>query len=461
MKMLSDKIGMSEEGRLWMENCLDPFCDEKRRAVGFPDLIIGNSVVQVIKKSFTYTNNSGGLQDVHIFNDNIDQPIKVQQQLNNVDGTPGGLVKKDWVYAGVGSTYPRGGIVIRAATSNTPLTTQTTIQNIALDSTFFEGGPTRVLSKAFEVHNTTPLIQQGGGVTCYRDATTRGTKPDEIAGITAAAGIGRPERKFPAYPLAVVPETQAECLILPGARQWEAKDGVMAVSVMNSQVNDPEDDPRGLAYLHDSDCAVDSDWVTFPVNFTATSTIPYLSPAAALAPSPFFVTGAYHTGLPNGTSLQVTAIWIIERFVDQTKPDLVVMAQPSPSYDPVALEAYSRTAHNLPCAVVVKNNAEGDWIKEVADLLGDFGVPGMGIVKGAVNVGQKVFGSGGKQSAEVKRLEELEKKLAEYEKMFATKFQGPNVTQTKPQQGQPNNTKKTVLKIQNPNSGNSSKKQKT
>jgi hypothetical protein len=234
----------------------------------------------------------------------------------------------------------------------------------------------------------------------------------------------------------------------------------VAVSVMNSQINDPEDDPRGLGYCHDSDCSADSDWVTFPVNFTATSTIPYLSTAAPLAPSPFFVSGAYHTGLPNGSSLQITAIWILERFIDHTKPDLVVMAQPSPSYDPVALEAYSRTAHNLPCAVVVKNNAEGDWIKEVADILGDFGVPGMGLVKGAVNVGQKVFGSGGPQSKEVKRLEELEKKLAEYEKLFAVKNQLPNVTQTKPQVGQ-NNSKKTVLKIQNPNSGPTSKKPKT
>jgi hypothetical protein len=396
LKTLTEKVGASEEGRIWLENCLDPFCDQPRRAVGFPDLITGNSIVQVIKQSITYANSSGAAEDVHIFNDQVDQQVQMAI-VKRDDGTAAaGTNSLGWILnPSPTSVQNRGGVRIRAAANGTPLNETHDVGGASLDATFFRAGSTRVLSKGFEVHNTTPPLEQGGAVIVYRDATKTSTNPPEIGSF-----VGSPttdiRRDFPARHLPEVPETPAQCFILPGSQQWEAKDGCMVISTMDSQTNEPEEDPRGLLYFHDSANTVGDDWLTWPINLLQVSAtgpyVPYLDREHVITPSPFFVSGAFFTGLPDKSTLTINVIWIIERFVDHSNKDLVVLASPSPSYDPVALELYSKTAHRLPAGVKVSMNADGDWIKDIADTLGDFGIPGMGIVKGAVNVGQKIFG---------------------------------------------------------------------
>jgi len=51
----------------------------------------------------------------------------------------------------------------------------------------------------------------------------------------------------------------------------------------------------------------------------------------------------------------------IERFPDQTVPDLVVLAYPSPPFDPVAQEIYTAVMNDMPVGVMVKENGLGDW----------------------------------------------------------------------------------------------------
>jgi hypothetical protein len=99
-------------------------------------------------------------------------------------------------------------------------------------------------------------------------------------------------------------------------------------------------------------------------------------------PTSFNAYGAYFTGLSNQTTLDVVWHYIIERFPSPKNTDLVTMASNSSPYDPRALELYSRTAWKLPTGVWVEDNGLGDWICDVADILGTLGVPGMGIVKG-------------------------------------------------------------------------------
>lgn len=101
--------------------------------------------------------------------------------------------------------------------------------------------------------------------------------------------------------------------------------------------------------------------------------------------SPFFEFGAYLSGLPPGTTLTIDYVWIIERFPTPSS-ELVTLANPSPYYDPIALELYSKSAQHLPHGVKKGANADGDWIKNIADVLSNFGVPGMPLVKGAVDL---------------------------------------------------------------------------
>jgi len=120
------------------------------------------------------------------------------------------------------------------------------------------------------------------------------------------------------------------------------------------------------------------------VNYPTIST--GVSANGAMMFSPFYMCGAYFTGIPDKSTLDIRGFYYLERFPAAELTDLVILANPSPGYDPLALELMTRTALKMPCGTPVKNNAIGDWIKTIADVAGVFGVPGMPIVKGAVDL---------------------------------------------------------------------------
>lgn len=381
IEVLSSSVGVSPEGKLWMELCLDPFSDTPKRPVGFPDLITGKSVVQTVRQSFTYVNNTGADQDVHIFMDSLDSPVELQQQIQTLESAA--YRTNQWNVQSGGTTYRRGGVRCRSGSVGANLTLPNTSNVFGADlpTRYFDSGYTRVISKGFEIHNTTPQLQLGGSVCVYRDASSQGCHPSGV-GMYRVNTATNNTSTYALYPLPKVPENLAEAVLISDSRQWEAKDGVYCVATMNSQVNDPFKTQVGIAVTHDSsNTNTYYDYVSKVDTFTSSP-----STTQSLYPSPFLVSGAYFTGLPDKTSLTVTAVWTVERFVDHTNPDLIVLATPSPYYDPQALELYARTAHRLPVGTKVGNNASGDWIKTIADCLGAFGVPGMPLVKGAVDL---------------------------------------------------------------------------
>jgi len=77
--------------------------------------------------------------------------------------------------------------------------------------------------------------------------------------------------------------------------------------------------------------------------------------------------GAYFTGLSETSTLTVNEIRIFERFPSIQIPadsQLVVLAQPSPKYDPQAVELYSVVSAMMPTGVPQKMNGFGEWFKE-------------------------------------------------------------------------------------------------
>jgi hypothetical protein len=376
-----EKVGASEEGALWVKESLDPFCDQPRRVVGFPDLITGNSIVQVVKQSVQF-NVGASAQDVHMFLDTMDTGHNLYQAVRTVDGT----VRTDnWQPpAEVGMTVTqRGGLVIRSGAVGGQLTHNSTQQILALPFTYLAGGSTRVLSKAFEVHNTTNQLNIGGSVCVYRSAAPIPYGNRRTGSLTGA--VLSNTNSFGLVTLTDVPISLSEALLNPGAQQWLAKDGCYNVAIMAAQTNEPHDEHQTLITARDAVTTANTDFVNSYVPVSNPGIIP--QPLGTVKCfSPFFLTGAYFTGLPANSTLTVNLIYIIERFVDSTNLDLITMANPSPYYDPIALELYSKSAARLPHGVKASENADGDWIKNIADVLGSFGVPGMPLVKGAVDL---------------------------------------------------------------------------
>jgi len=395
IKLLTERVGCSEDGRLWLEQALDPFTDTPKRPVGFPDLITGKSIVQVVKQSSNFTVGSDG--DVHVFMDNVDSRHSMYR--NDIFTENGTLRSNMWKATAVGGvgTYIRGGVVVRYATgTGTPLTITTT-QNaagVSVPTSYTNSGRTRVIAKGFEIHNVTPPLTVGGAVTVYRDSTTGGYAPDSSG---AACNETTPQNTYslPVYPLAKVPETLAQVMLIPGAKQWEAKDGCYCVATMNAQTNSPGDETPCFLVDSDSSNTQSQEYVnmykdTLTPRLSDMELVNGVSQPRRVLRSPFFVSGAFFTGLPTGTKLLINAVYVLERFVDQSNNDLVVLASPSPYLDVVAMELYAKSAHFLRAGVPVSENEEGEWIKDIAGVLGDFGVPGMNLVKGGVDLYNKI-----------------------------------------------------------------------
>jgi hypothetical protein len=381
IKLLSEKVGCSEEGTLWIKETLDPFSDTPRRPVGFPDLITGNSVIQVVKQSKTFSIGATP-QDVHIVMDTVD--TQADLWINTLYA-PGASYGNSIIGDAIGGNInfnPRGGVMIKSGAVGGLTECK---DRIFLPPNYLTNGATRVLGKAFEVHNTTNKLNVGGAVTVYRD-TTPIPMYDKRATTCFAAGSDTVSITYPTHRLSTIPESLAEVTRIPGSQQWEAEDGCYVVGTMASQTNNPVEEAYGIYTDRTSLNTGTNIYASVLANNTAGKppTVSALSANALF--SPFFLCGAYFTGLPAGSELTINTIWIIERFVSAGNLDLVVLAQPSPYYDPVALEIYSKTAMRLPHGVKVGENADGDWIKTIADVLATFGVPGMPIVKGVVDI---------------------------------------------------------------------------
>jgi len=101
--------------------------------------------------------------------------------------------------------------------------------------------------------------------------------------------------------------------------------------------------------------------------------VPTGSPTVTLGSYPtvqwtkYDISGACFTGLSLQTTLFIRWNLYIERFPDSSLPDLVVLATPSPEYDPKALEAYSIALQDMPVGVPVAENGIGDWFSGVVN----------------------------------------------------------------------------------------------
>lgn len=383
---LVGKVGGSEDGSLWVKESLDPFNDCPRKMVGFPDLITGNSIVQVVRNSFAFKTSSSTAEDVHVFMDCMDTNTVIYENSHytNVTTRPNMFVVD--AANGVG-TRPVGGLTIRKGIVGQDLGINSTVEAKGIPRKFLADGPCRVLSKGFEITNTTPKLTAGGSLCVYRNASQVPYDDRQACTLMNSANPTTLNSSNNLRVLGAIPMNLAECIQIPGAQQWSALEGCYQVGVMSHQTNDPQEEDYTVVSRRDSQTTAGKTWL----NTFNNGPIPSMQDTAASQGaephmfSPFFEFGAYLSGLPPGTTLTIDYVWIIERFPTPSS-ELVTLANPSPYYDPIALELYSKSAQHLPHGVKKGANADGDWIKNIADVLSTFGVPGMPLVKGAVDL---------------------------------------------------------------------------
>jgi len=82
--------------------------------------------------------------------------------------------------------------------------------------------------------------------------------------------------------------------------------------------------------------------------------------------------GVYFSGLSPTSTLQLNAIYVIERFPTALDTDLVVLAKPSCRSDMAAIDLYSEVIRMMPTGVPQKMNGLGEWFSDAVSAASDF-----------------------------------------------------------------------------------------
>lgn len=371
---------LSPSGRDFLLAALDPMHDNQFKELnGWPDVETAPSVVRCIKQSVTVTSSGNTNWDFHL----IQWPWMCMQVFQTTALRTGNFLQ-------IPSTpgYALGGLQGWIVQSGTPL-------NIAIQSNvwieladIYMQGTSRLIGVGIEVVNTTAEINKQGQVFSWRQPAPY-VQPTGYNIFGSATGQSRRDFPITGQVVPCPPLVPADAMLLPGTRQWAAKDGTYIVVPHIGQDNPPtpvdyiqpiialsqvSDSTQGVAATATSPPAsANTNPLAVPVPYVVTSVSANMPPFKIY---PIHLTGALFSGLSPSSSLTITWNVYIETFPDLASKDILVLATPSAEYDPIALQLYSHALTTLPIAVPSNWNGFGDWFADVVATITDFLTPG-------------------------------------------------------------------------------------
>lgn len=344
-RLVADR-SITSEGRNFLVGSLDPFHDSEIPLDGFPDITSSRSVTQFVQYTTTISKPASvtsSTWDLHLCNVPVSPDLSVTPvgTIGSATVTPGAVVA-------IGSLPPLcNGFSAFACPSGAPYWAGEQLGFPLALAPSYSRGVHRVFGFGFEAVNVTAPLYQQGSVTVYK-------RPSHcVPGVVRETAGDSQYCPFLSGPA----PTSAEAALFPNSRTWSAKDGCY-----------------GIATLNDIDCPViDSTPGTFFIRRNIPPALGDITDGWCPMPSdssrchvyPFDITGAIFTGLSPETSLTVTVRYLIERFPGPDNADLIVLGRPSPAYDPLVLELYSRCLEHLPSVVPVGENPLGEWFAKV------------------------------------------------------------------------------------------------
>jgi len=395
--------GMSQDGKNWLINCVDPNHDRQVKLNGYPDTCNSASLVQRIKQTFTIAAPGGTTPGT-----NWDLQIVNTPFLNTLPFTlgqcPGTTTPINLTTNFVQSRNPfsqqasYGGLtfiagpagtaqqlsVIANLNTGTPSTSTGYVVSNPLPSAYGVG-TVRVIASAFEVCNTTAELYRQGSVLTYRQPVPEYETSSTYTIIGPTSG-SIPTTTFTTDGIVTPcpPTSQSTAMLLPGSQQWEAKEGCYVVSALNASTIPQQNELFVQPIMVENTSAGGYTGFYIPTYQGLTGIYPSSGTGVASFQyaygfdnfwTKFDQAGAYFAGLSSQTTLTITWTVDVERFPTEIDRDLIVIATPSPKYDPVALEAYALIMQEMPTGVRFKDNGLGDWFMGAVSKVRDVVMP--------------------------------------------------------------------------------------
>jgi hypothetical protein len=400
-KML-DNINVTQDGRDWLMQILDPFPDYRQRIVGMPDENQASSLTRKIKLSFNIQCPTSVVTPTfdclicfvpNLFEPSSSNSVGVKHPRSLYMGKNGTVTdptnSSNAIY-GIGPVFS-----YCVESGNTVFPTSGLFTDNAagrftkLDLTpYLNTSRVRMLGGGIEVTNTTPELYRSGAISVC-DISSEFIS---VNILTNDQTINNYNSTVPAHMMNAPISNLASMRQAPGSVRWNADDGCYAV-LRQSKKENPFRHPVSAAQLYYADYFVPTSSSEFfgldytgvgnfgvPINTSATNGTfqPYLPPPSL--PVPFDMKCILLTGCDSHSTFTVDLNLLLEYIPAQDNFMDQALSVPSPRYDPIAIELYSRVMSELPPAVPVWENAEGDWWEKVLD----------GIAKWAPSIGSVV-----------------------------------------------------------------------
>jgi hypothetical protein len=378
LQSLVDSNELSKDGLAWMSQALDPFHDTNRRAVGYPDLTNGSSLVQVVTLTKTFTILSP--LDFHVFSlpfltqlnlwqYQTQSPSVVLASAPTVPygSNPCGLWNVVQVLPGA-PTFP-------AKNAGGAYTTVNILDNYSFDFSPYLVGNSRLVATGCEVINTGPELLKSGSLTTYRGPQAL---VDSQVAFQTDVDV---QRDLNVIRVSMPPATAADALLIHGSQMWDAYEGAYMVGSL-ATVNNPAQrrdykDPLIESAPGETGpgiCLMTRASELFPSELSTTQYTPWNT------------SGAFVTGTSVGTILTVVVKAYIECFPLPSDQAFLTLTSPASAYDPEALELYAKTSYVLKPATLRSNNPGGEWFKIVKGVVAAV-APRVGQVKDVIRGG--------------------------------------------------------------------------
>lgn len=366
---------ITKEGRDWLVAALDPFHDLDHQLAGYPDSDTSKTIVSTYQYALDVSKDPAlpaGNWDAHVFTlpyvgaggityNNVS--TIVANGINSIKDAPGPTRSIVNIIQA-----PAGGVLFPATAAEYAASIST---NIPVSSSLFTGTCTRVLAMAVEVVDTTADMYKQGAITAYRLPQMSNEGTTTFIDVPNTLITNLPYKTYCAPP-----RTVAAALSLNGSRQWAMADGAYSVVTQSTVANPLKSSSHVCPYLAANGhrgitCEIGA---YDPIRVNVDPVPSTVTPSETMT-FPFNTSGLMLTGLNSNSTFRIKFKIVVEMAPQPWQPDLVVLASPSAPYDPTVLEAYSKILSNIPVAVMVNDNAFGDWFSGIMRVLSKIALP--------------------------------------------------------------------------------------
>jgi hypothetical protein len=382
LDQFAERHGITADGLAWFKLTTDPFHDTLKRAVGYPDNNVSVSVPRIVPYTlpvsappYAVTNNT--TWNAHIFNCPFLNSVPTQApnavSFNNINETTASpMVTLGGITALCTTSTLMGTATEWSATNFTsgPLGAGISSMSSVVPDPAIYAGKSRTTGSALEIYNTTAEIYKQGTVTVYRTPTPDYTTNSSFYRFSNAGNSVNNSFQtavvVPSWPISTSLATT-----LRGSRTWDAKEGVYQVHALHS--DELPCDGSNYIQPYFSDSSLPAGLLT-PTYSTTTAVFTggspplsglYVGGAQPMSWTKFDMSGSIFTGLSPQTTLYVRWNVMFENFPPPSNTMLTTLANPSPCYDPKAIELYSYAMSDMPVGVKVNENGLGDWFSGV------------------------------------------------------------------------------------------------